>query len=248
MVVQWWFSAALVLGVGALTHIAENRVPLEQVNRKRDIIFDIVFISISALLVAGMTVFLLDEFVINWLNTNLQFDEKVLSLPLLARITIALIIGDFGYYIAHRSMHTNYLWPTHRFHHSIREIYWFSGLRTSALNSLIIRIPYLVSLCAFGISQGDMAIVAILLTIVNFWVHTYANLSLGPLNYIFISPAFHRIHHSMVQRAEDKNFGNILSCWDYLFGTSIEVEESLVTSEKGYDIERNEVVRQLIGV
>ena len=93
-----------------------------------------------------------------------------------------------------------------------------------------------------------MAIVAILLTIVNFWVHTNANLSLGPLNYIFISPAFHRIHHSMEQRAEDKNFGNILSCWDYLFGTSIEVEESLVTSEKGYDIERNEVVRQLIGV
>ena len=248
MVAQWILSGSLILGFGAFVHLIENRIPLEQVNRKRDFAFDILFITLSSLMVAGMTIVLLDEFVMTWLNENLQFQQFILTLPLYLRLTLALILGDLGYYVAHRMMHTAPLWRTHKFHHSIREIYWFSGLRTSAMNSLIIRIPYLIALCAFGITQQEMAVVAIGLAAVNFWVHANANISLGRLNYLFITPAFHRIHHSMEARAEGTNFGNILSCWDYLFGTAIQVEETLVVSKKGFTIEREEVARQLIGV
>ena len=39
------------------------------------------------------------------------------------------------------------------------------------------------------------------------------------LEYIFMSPAQHHIHHSFAKEHIDKNFGVALSFWDWMFGT-----------------------------
>ena len=49
--------------------------------------------------------------------------------------------------------------------------------------------------------------------------HSHIWLSFGPLNYIFISPAQHQIHHSRDPKYFDKNFGIVISLWDQLFGS-----------------------------
>lgn len=134
-------SGFLVLVIGGIFHVLENQRPLERVDRKLHLKFDIIAIAISSLIVASLTVWLLDGVARTWLTDNVQLFDSVISQPLWLRIFLALVIGDLGYYIAHRLMHTSPLWRTHIFHHSIQQIYWFSGLRTSALNSLIIRVP-----------------------------------------------------------------------------------------------------------
>ncbi len=128
-------SGAIVLGAGGIFHLLENRIPLEKVDRSKFLKFDLVVVSIIAIVVAALTIWLLDGVVKEWLDSTIGGFDTLTSLPILARVSLALIIGDFGYYIVHRLMHTNVLWRTHVFHHSIQEIYWFSGLRTSALNS-----------------------------------------------------------------------------------------------------------------
>ena len=247
MVMSMLASGSLLLAAGGFFHVLENRNPLEEIDRKKHLKFDLIVVAVSSLMVAGITILLLDEIIRTWLINNVELIDSIISQPLWFRILLALIVGDFGYYLAHRLMHTPPMWRTHVFHHSIQEIYWFSGLRTSAMNSLIIRLPYLIAMCMFAIPASTVAVIAICLGAVNFWVHSNLDVSLGPLNYIFITPPFHRVHHSMAEIAIDRNFGNILSCWDYLFGSAVEPTDDLNISEKGFEIESQQVVRQIIG-
>ena len=51
-------------------------------------------------------------------------------------------------------------------------------------------------------------------------IHSNLNWDFGPLKYVFVSPRFHRYHHSTVDASRHKNFGGLFSFWDYLFGTA----------------------------
>ena len=74
-------SGSLVLATGGLFHVLENKRPLEEINRTKHLKFDIVVVVLSALMVAGLTVWLLDGFVRTWLTNNVQlFDSIVLKL------------------------------------------------------------------------------------------------------------------------------------------------------------------------
>jgi len=242
-----WVAASLVLAVGIIVHFAEDRKPLTSVNRRRHLLFDFLFIGAAVLLVAGITELFLTEAIQRPFEA-LGLGALVTEVPMFARILFALIVGDLGYYIIHRSMHHPWLWNAHRFHHSTQEIWWFSGQRTSVLNSLFIRIGYLAGFHIFEVTPTGMIVTATLLLAVNFWVHANLDVSLGPLNRIFVTPRFHRVHHAMVERAEGRNFGNILSVWDYLFGTALAPDAELDDAEKGFEVGGGEAVRQLIGV
>lgn len=53
----------------------------------------------------------------------------------------------------------------------------------------------------------------------QFWVHTQAIKSLGPLEHILVTPAHHRVHHGRNRYCIDKNYSGTLIIWDKLFGT-----------------------------
>jgi sterol desaturase/sphingolipid hydroxylase (fatty acid hydroxylase superfamily) len=44
---------------------------------------------------------------------------------------------------------------------------------------------------------------------------------MGPLKYILVTPQSHRIHHSDRPEHRDKNFANLFSIWDFIFGTQV---------------------------
>ena len=53
----------------------------------------------------------------------------------------------------------------------------------------------------------------------QFWLHTEAIKSLGPLEKILNTPSHHRVHHGANVEYLDKNHAGILIIWDKLFGT-----------------------------
>ena len=57
--------------------------------------------------------------------------------------------------------------------------------------------------------------------VVNLWVHTNLNVSLGPLDALIITPAFHRLHHGR-DYGQMTNFGFLLTVWDRMFGTYVD--------------------------
>src|SRR5581483_3581330 len=57
--------------------------------------------------------------------------------------------------------------------------------------------------------------------IYQFFIHTEAVRSLGPLEWVFNTPSHHRVHHGSNPRYLDANYAGVLILWDRLFGTFV---------------------------
>lgn len=131
-------------------------------------------------------------------------------------------VGNFFYYWLHRAQHAvPLLWRFHEIHHSITEM--------SAANSyhhfteeifqfVVVTIP--VSFL-FGVEAGPVPwLVLTVASSHSVFIHSSANIDIGPLRYVIGDNRFHRIHHSIEARHFDRNFGTSTPLWDVLFGTA----------------------------
>jgi sterol desaturase/sphingolipid hydroxylase (fatty acid hydroxylase superfamily) len=145
------------------------------------------------------------------------------ALPSWVKILGALIVVDFILYWLHRAQHHfQPLWRTHAFHHSVDELWWFSGFRTSFAHSLLYNVPQAtVPLLLFQLSPLEAGIGFAIGVLVQLWEHSNVHVDLGPLRHVLISPRFHRIHHAAIE-PQNKNFAPIFALWDKLFGTWVD--------------------------
>jgi sterol desaturase/sphingolipid hydroxylase (fatty acid hydroxylase superfamily) len=136
------------------------------------------------------------------------------------KILLGLLATDLALYWVHRAMHASpTLWRTHVFHHSIEDLYWLSGARTSVTHLLLFAAPQVIlAWYVFGLTTGEAAIAFSIGVVVNLWVHTNLRATLGPLDWLVITPAFHRIHHGR-DVIPSKNLAFLFTLWDRLFGT-----------------------------
>ena len=147
---------------------------------------------------------------------------------------VSFIILDFTRFFVHYLMHKiPVLWKIHRVHHSARVLTPMTLYRTHPFESLIsairriVVIGFISGLFIFStrsvIDGFDILGVNILSFGFNFLGsnlrHSHIWLSFGPLNYIFISPAQHQIHHSRDSKYYDTNMGITFAIWDQIFGT-----------------------------
>src|SRR6266850_7664607 len=177
--------------------------------------------------------------------------RQLQSLPSFWKIVVAVFMADFVIYWIHRAQHRfDMLWRTHAWHHSIEQMYWFSGFRTSFLHSFIYNIPQVViPLTLFKLSPAEAGIGYSLGLLIQFWEHTNLNVNVGPLAWLIITPAYHRVHHSAtVQRG--KNLGTTFSIWDRMFGTYADpalMPESFPLG-LGEPVSRSKLPRLFLGV
>ncbi len=144
------------------------------------------------------------------------------SLLLVPLILLPAFVGDLAFYWCHRLQHAlPFLWRLHAVHHAIEELngtncyhHWSEGFVRSGL----ILLP-LVLLVEWKPPE-IMAISALASTFWGHFVHVKANIGFGPLDRLFVSPAFHRVHHSRDARHYDRNFAGMFSILDVAFGTA----------------------------
>ena len=142
---------------------------------------------------------------------------------------------DFCVYLVHRVHHeTSVLWPFHSLHHSAESMTPLTVYRIHPLYSLLsqtIKAVLLGTVQAvvlfFVMGQVDILTIGgtnafyVIFNIctANFR-HSHIWISFGPvIERIFISPAQHQIHHSSAPEHHDKNYGEVLAIWDWMFGT-----------------------------
>jgi sterol desaturase/sphingolipid hydroxylase (fatty acid hydroxylase superfamily) len=132
------------------------------------------------------------------------------------------LILDVAYYWCHRLQHAiPFLWRFHAVHHAIEELngtncyhHWSEGLVRPVL--ILLPLALLIQL-----KVPEVAVISLLTN--AFWgyfIHVKTNISFGPLDRLFVSPAFHRVHHSRDARHYDKNFAGVFSALDVAFGTA----------------------------
>ena len=153
---------------------------------------------------------------------------------------VIFVIFDFAQYWSHRIFHRSALWPLHAVHHSAEvltplttyRVHPLAGLITTTFHSIVLGagmgllVGALSPELGFAEIAGTNAVVVLLnATIVNLH-HSQMHVSFGPIiERILISPAQHQIHHSRDPRHFNRNYGNVLAVWDWMFGTLYLVRE-----------------------
>ncbi|XP_069674545.1 alkylglycerol monooxygenase-like isoform X1 [Periplaneta americana] len=159
----------------------------------------------------------------NWAYIYIHQHFRVIELPWDSAWTwyLAVIGVDFCYYWVHRACHeVHLLWAQHQVHHSSEEYNLAVGLRQSVLQGWCGFVFYLP--LALVIPPAQFLTHQQFNLLYQFWIHTQAISTLGPLEWILNTPKHHRVHHGCNLYCLDKNYGGFLIIWDRIFGTFAE--------------------------
>jgi sterol desaturase/sphingolipid hydroxylase (fatty acid hydroxylase superfamily) len=130
-----------------------------------------------------------------------------------------LLAEDFLYYWLHRFDHEIRLfWAVHVTHHSSQHLNFSVGFRSSVFEPLY-RFVYFIPLAFLGFQPLDIVFMYSATQIWGTLVHTEMIKNMGWLEYIFVTPSHHRVHHASNAKYLDKNMGMFLIIWDKMFGT-----------------------------
>jgi sterol desaturase/sphingolipid hydroxylase (fatty acid hydroxylase superfamily) len=214
------FETLAFVVLAIMFEVLERTLPARTISKKRDIRLDVLAVVVLSVTVAsargayGAVIAAIPESA----SELLTWARSLSSAP---KIALAFLFTDFALYWIHRAMHTfDPFWRTHVWHHTTTNLYWLSGARTSVVHGAIYTIPQVVfPFYVFKFSLFEAAIAFPIGVLVQFWEHSNLALNLGPINWLFVNPVFHRVHHSIERKHHDSNYGTLLTIWDRMFGT-----------------------------
>lgn len=133
---------------------------------------------------------------------------------------LLFICEDFLFWLEHYVDHSVRLfWAVHVTHHSSEEYNLSTGFRSSVFMPFY-RYMYFIPLALLGFAPIDILFMYALTQTYGILVHTQAIKKLPRwIEYIFVTPSHHRVHHASNAPYLDKNMGMALIIWDRMFGT-----------------------------
>jgi sterol desaturase/sphingolipid hydroxylase (fatty acid hydroxylase superfamily) len=148
------------------------------------------------------------------------------ALPLWARFSAAMVVGEIGFYWGHRWCHEiPFLWRFHAVHHSARHISFLVNTRAHPVDMVFTRLCGMVLLYATGLASPvgpHPALIPSLVLLVgslwSFFIHANLRWRLGWFEEVIASPAFHHWHHTLEDH-KDHNYAAMLPFMDRVFGT-----------------------------
>ena len=145
------------------------------------------------------------------------------SLVYWLKVIIGIIVLDLAIYLQHAMFHgIPLLWRLHMMHHSDLDFDVTTGVRFHPIEILLSMGIKMVVVLLVGISSLGVLIFEVLLNATSLFNH--GNVRLGAsidrvLRLFVVTPEMHRVHHSVIIRETNSNFGFNLPWWDRLFGT-----------------------------
>jgi sterol desaturase/sphingolipid hydroxylase (fatty acid hydroxylase superfamily) len=143
--------------------------------------------------------------------------------PTWLALAASVILLDLAVYLQHVLFHAvPVLWRLHRMHHADLEFDVTTGLRFHPIEMLLSMAIKLGVVAALGTPAVAILIFEVLLNATSMFNHGNVRLPARldrVLRWIMVTPEMHRVHHSIVPRETNSNFGFNLPWWDRLFGT-----------------------------
>jgi sterol desaturase/sphingolipid hydroxylase (fatty acid hydroxylase superfamily) len=154
------------------------------------------------------------------------------ALPRWGAIAAIVVAMDACNWFVHLANHrVRMLWRFHELHHSQEDMNVLTVFRTHPL----IHVSYLLALFPAIVLLANGAVSTTILIVYGSMVafaHSNTRLGFGPLDRIFVSPNYHRIHH-MVDGPQDVNLGFALTIWDQLFRRAVFPTASTIRCDTG---------------
>jgi len=148
---------------------------------------------------------------------------NLISLPYPFKILIAVLALDLIIYGQHVMFHSiPLLWRLHMMHHADLDIDVTTGLRFHPIEVALSMCIKLAAVAIIGPPVLAVIIFEVILNGTSMFNHGNINMPHGVdrlLRLLVVTPDMHRVHHSVVIKETNSNFGFNFPWWDRLFGT-----------------------------
>ena len=148
---------------------------------------------------------------------------NALGLPAWVTVPVGVVVLDLAIYLQHVLFHAvPALWRFHRMHHADLEFDVTTGVRFHPIEILLSMAIKLVVVLALGTPALAVLSFEILLNATSLFNHGNVELPARfdrALRWVLVTPDMHRVHHSIVARETNSNYGFNLPWWDWVFGT-----------------------------
>jgi sterol desaturase/sphingolipid hydroxylase (fatty acid hydroxylase superfamily) len=218
MRLTFFFSTLLALALWE--HIAPRRPLSDRKDRRWFANLSLVAIDTAAahllfpLLPVGMALLARER---GWGMLN------IVVLPFWVEAALAFLILDFVIYIQHVFFHfVPLLWRFHRVHHTDLDIDVTTGNRFHPVEILVSLGIKLAAVAFLGAPAGAVLAFEAVLNVTSMFNHGNIRIPVVVdhwLRLLIVTPDMHRVHHSIVPRETNSNFGFNLPWWDRLGGT-----------------------------
>jgi sterol desaturase/sphingolipid hydroxylase (fatty acid hydroxylase superfamily) len=144
-------------------------------------------------------------------------------LPDWAAVALAVIVLDLAIYLQHVMFHAvPALWRLHRMHHADLDFDVTTGTRFHPLEIILSMGIKFTVIVALGAPALSVLIFEVLLNATAMFNHSNVQMPARAdriLRRLVVTPDMHRVHHSILAREANSNFGFNVPWWDRLFGT-----------------------------
>jgi len=148
---------------------------------------------------------------------------NVVELVPWAAFLLAFLIFDLAIYLQHVMLHyVPWLWRLHAVHHADVAFDVTTGVRFHPLEIILSMLIKLGIVVVIGPPVVAVLVFEIVLNATSLFNHGNVRLPSRldeRLRWWVVTPDMHRVHHSIISRETNSNFGFNLPWWDRLFGT-----------------------------
>jgi sterol desaturase/sphingolipid hydroxylase (fatty acid hydroxylase superfamily) len=148
---------------------------------------------------------------------------NIIVLPDWLKIVLAVVALDFVIYLQHVLFHyVPIFWRFHRMHHTDLDIDVTTGNRFHPIEIVISISIKLMTVALIGSPAAAVVIFEVVLNATSQFNHGNIRIPEAGdrfLRLIVVTPDMHRVHHSVIPRETNSNFGFNLPWWDRLCGT-----------------------------
>jgi sterol desaturase/sphingolipid hydroxylase (fatty acid hydroxylase superfamily) len=150
----------------------------------------------------------------------------------LVSLAIYLVVIDFWNYVVHRAQHHfEWWWRLHSLHHAQRQMTMWSDNRNHLLDDVIRDVLVVIVAQLIGVAPAQFITIVAFTQLSESFQHANLRLWFGRVGErLWVSPRFHRLHHSIGIGHETikggkivmggHNFGVLFPWWDMIFKTA----------------------------
>ena len=192
-------------------------------SKVRHVATNLVFVLTSGIVSIGLAFLAYSVIDITRLEFGLFY---LVNIPLWLQLILSLVLLDFfGQYFIHVCLHRyKWMWKLHLVHHSDTTVDASTGTRHHPGDILVRELLIFVVIVLVGIPAAFYVLYRIITPFFAYFTHANIRLPMSLdrlLSWIIVTPHMHKFHHHFERPWTNSNYGNILSCWDRLFGTFV---------------------------
>lgn len=148
---------------------------------------------------------------------------NIFSFPNLIALAVGFVVLDLVIYFQHVMFHAvPLLWRLHMVHHADLDIDLTTGLRFHPIEVVLSMVLKIAVIVALGPPVIVVLAFEIFLNGMSIFNHGNIKIPIAAdrwLRWLMVTPDMHRVHHSVIIRETNSNYGFNLSLWDRIFGT-----------------------------